>query len=185
MNKRKVLKIVTPALVVLVIAGMWAYKNFGSDAGERPLSSAEIGGVKLTEEEKVDFALDAASFDLEKLKTYGLPIVIDFGADWCGPCKSFAPILDAMHEEMLGKVIIKYVDTDEYPEIAGAFPVKVIPTQVFVVANGTPYVPSGDLGVEFLSYTDEDTGEMVFTVHEGTLTADQLRAILTDMGVQA
>jgi len=185
MDKRKVLKIVAPLLIIVVIAGIWAYKNYGTAKTETPLPSTGADGVELTADEQLDFALDAASFDLEKLKTYGLPIIIDFGADWCGPCRNFAPILDAAHEEMLGKAIIKYVDTDTYAEIAGAFPVTVIPTQVFINADGTPYVPSDDLGVEFINYTDKDSGLATFTVHEGGLTAEQLRAILTDMGAQA
>lgn len=185
MDKRKVLRIVTPVLIVLIILGIWAYKNFGTDKAETPLPSSGAGGVVLTEEEKIDFALDAASFDLEKLKSYGLPIIIDFGAEWCGPCRDFKPVLEAMHAEMLGKAIIKYVDTDTYAEIARDFPVTVIPTQVFIGADGAPYVPGEGLGVDFSNYTYKDSGETAFTVHEGSLTAEQLRAILTDMGVGA
>lgn len=185
MDKRKALRIAAPVLVVLVIAGIWAYKNFGTDNAETPLPSAGAGGVALTEEEKIDFALDASAFDLEKLKSYGLPIIVDFGAEWCGPCRDFKPVLEAIHTEMLGKAIIKYVDTDTYAELAREFPVTVIPTQVFISADGTPYMPSGDLGIDFLNYTDKDSGETVFTVHEGGLTTEQLRAILTDMGVSA
>lgn len=183
MTKRKVLQIISPVLILLVIGGIWAYKSFGETAQEKPLPSLNANGEALTEAQKIDFALSAEGFDLEKLKAYGLPIIIDFGASWCGPCRAFEPVLEAAHDEMLGKVIIKYVDIDDYSEIAGAFPVSVIPTQVFIGADGKPYSPGADLGVEFSSYTDKNNAETVFTVHEGGLSAEQLAAIIKDMGV--
>ena len=181
MNKTKVLRIAVPAVILLIILGIWSVKNYG-DSGKDNVLPAESGSPALTDEEKADFALDAESLDMDKLTSYGLPIVIDFGAGWCGPCKQFAPILDAMHEELLGKAIIKYVDTDEYAEIASKFPVSVIPTQVFINSDGTPYVPSKDFGVEFKTYSDKETGKTAFTVHEGGLTETQLRDIMADMG---
>jgi thioredoxin 1 len=71
----------------------------------------------------------------------------------------------------------------KYTDAANDFPVQVIPTQVFINADGTPYVPSKDLGVEFGFYSNKDTQEHVFTVHQGGLTAEQLNKILADMGV--
>lgn len=178
---RKILQIVVPILIILVIIGIWAYKN--TDA-EKTGSLAENSSAEgFTEEEKTDFALDAAFFDLEKLKSYGMPIIIDFGADWCGPCREFKPILDTAHEEMLGKAIIKYVDVDKYPDIAGQFPISVIPTQVFISSDGTPYVPGQDTKVQFTTFNDKDSGEPAFTIHEGGLTSEQLQSILKDMGV--
>jgi len=182
-NKRKILQIIVPTLIVLFIAGIWIYKNYDKTPSE-PVVPTESDGEALTSpENEADFALNAETLDLEKLTAYGLPIIIDFGADWCGPCQNFAPILDAMHEEMLNKAIIKYVDTDKYGDIASKFPVQVIPTQVFINADGTPYVPSDNIDVDFIEYPKADSGETEFTVHQGGLTADQLRAILADMGV--
>ena len=178
---RKILQIAVPILIFLVIIGIWAYKNTnaGKTGGPEESSSAE----GLTEEEKTDFALDAASFDLEKLKSYGVPIIIDFGADWCGPCREFKPILDTAHDEMLGKAIIKYVDVDKYPDIAGKFPISVIPTQVLISPDGTPYVPGKDVKVQFTTFNDKNSGKPAFTIHEGGLTSEQLQSILKDMGV--
>jgi thioredoxin 1 len=58
----------------------------------------------------------------------------------------------------------------------------VIPTQIFFNADGTPYVPSDDLGIEFGFYRMKDTQKHVFTVHQGGLTEEQMRNILADMG---
>ena len=182
-GKSKLFKIVLSVCIVLVVAGIWIYKNYGNIAGKQAVPSENGGEVIEPSTEEDDFALNADSLDLEKLSSYGLPIIIDFGAGWCGPCREFAPILEAMHEEMLGKAIIKYVDTDEHSEIASEFPIQVIPTQVFINSDGTPYVPSENIDVEFSSYTYKDSNELAFTVHLGGLTAEQLRAILIDMGV--
>ena len=181
MDKRKVLRIAAPLIIVVAIAGIWAFKNADGSKEEAP-APTESGPV-LTAEEEADFALDASTLDLENLTSYGLPLVIDFGAGWCSPCKEFAPILEAMHDEMLGKAIIKYVDTEDNADIAADFPISVIPTQVFINPDGTPYAASAELGVEFKTYTYKDSGEAAFTVHEGALTAEKLRAILIDMGV--
>ncbi len=61
-----------------------------------------------------------------------LPVIVDFWAPWCGPCKMVAPILDKLAKEYAGKVLITKVNTDENPEWAGKFDVQGIPTMLFV-----------------------------------------------------
>ena len=55
-----------------------------------------------------------------------LPVIVDFWAPWCGPCKMVAPILDKLAKEYAGKVLITKVNTDENPEWAGKFGVQGI-----------------------------------------------------------
>lgn len=64
-----------------------------------------------------------------------LPVVVDFWAPWCGPCRMVAPTLDKLATEYAGKLVIAKVDTDENPEWAQRFGVQGIPTMLFV-ANG-------------------------------------------------
>ncbi len=64
-----------------------------------------------------------------------LPVVVDFWAPWCGPCKMVAPTLDKLAKENAGKLLITKVNTDENPEWAMKFQVQGIPTMLFV-ANG-------------------------------------------------
>ncbi len=184
MEKKKLLRVAVPLVIVLLLAGLWSFKNLSGKTPAEEGTPDPLSGLELSETEKSDFALDAEGFDLELLKGYGLPIIIDFGADWCGPCRSFKPTLENIHVEMLGKAIIKYVDVDEYAALTGDFPVTVIPTQVFIDADGTPYDPGDQLGVEFKRYADRENGEVVFTAHEGALTEEQFRSILADMGVE-
>lgn len=61
-----------------------------------------------------------------------LPVVVDFWAPWCGPCKMVGPILDKLAEEYAGKVFIAKVNTDEEQQFAQQYGVQGIPTMIFV-----------------------------------------------------
>jgi len=61
-----------------------------------------------------------------------IPVIVDFWAPWCGPCKMVAPILDKLAKELAGKVLIAKVNTDENQEWAMKFGVQGIPTMLFV-----------------------------------------------------
>ena len=118
--------------------------------------------------ENPDFALHADdSFDLEQLKSYGLPIVIEFGNDFCAPCWEMKPIVEELNEELRGKAIIKYVDTYHYPEIKAGFPISAIPTQVFYDSEGNPYDPENPNHPWMNPYNDPETGLPEFTTHLG------------------
>jgi len=76
--------------------------------------------IKVTDEE----------FD-EKILNSDLPVVVDFWAPWCGPCKAVAPILDKLAEDYSGKVVIAKVNTDEENQYAAQYGVQGIPTMIF------------------------------------------------------
>ena len=64
-----------------------------------------------------------------------LPVIVDFWAPWCGPCRMVAPILDKIAKEQAGKVVVAKVNTDEHAQWAQKYDVQGIPTMLFV-ANG-------------------------------------------------
>ncbi len=70
---------------------------------------------------------DDQSFEAEVLKSE-IPVLVDFFAEWCGPCKMMSPIIDKLATEYEGKVKIGKVDVDSNPEAAGKFQVQSIPT---------------------------------------------------------
>ena len=74
-----------------------------------------------------------------------LPCIIDFYADWCGPCKMVGPVLKELAEEYQGKLNIYKVDTDAQQELAAAFGIRSIPSILFVPLNGKPQIAAGAL----------------------------------------
>jgi thioredoxin len=69
------------------------------------------------------------SFDIAVIKS-PVPVLVDFWATWCGPCKMIAPILDEIAKEQDGKVRIAKVDVDQNPALASRFNIRGIPTMI-------------------------------------------------------
>jgi thioredoxin 1 len=86
--------------------------------------------------------VNESNFDQEVLKSDKL-VLIDFYADWCGPCKSLAPRLEKFAEDNKDKVKVVKVNVDESPNLAGAFGVRSIPTLVTMRGNEAIYMVTG------------------------------------------
>jgi thioredoxin 1 len=74
-----------------------------------------------------------------------LPCVIDFGAEWCAPCRMVAPIIDELAREYEGKVNFYKINTEEELELAAAFGIRSIPSLLFVPLEGQPKMAVGAL----------------------------------------
>jgi thioredoxin 1 len=76
------------------------------------------------------------------------PCIIDFYADWCGPCKMVAPVLEELSKEYEGKLDVYKVDTEQETELAAVFGIRSIPSLLFVPKDGQPQMAMGALPKE-------------------------------------
>jgi thioredoxin len=88
-------------------------------------------------------------FDYEKNKEWKFegekPCIVDFYADWCGPCKMVAPVLEELSEVFVGKLNVYKINTEEEQELASVFGIRSIPSFLFVPVSGQPQMAMGAL----------------------------------------
>lgn len=95
-----------------------------SDKGTIKLSIPYNGGTNMA------LIFTDENFEKEVIQS-DLPVLVDFYADWCGPCKMMAPIIEELHDQYEGKIKIGKLNVDNSPETAAAFRVMSIPTLIF------------------------------------------------------
>ena len=84
------------------------------------------------------------NFELKVLQPE-LPVLVDYWAAWCGPCKMIAPVLDELAKEYADQIYIYKVNTEVEQELAGAFGIRSIPSLLFVPMEGQPQMAMGAL----------------------------------------
>ncbi len=102
----------------------------------------------------------AKVFDFEKSTDWKFegtkPAIIDFYADWCGPCKMVAPVLEELSKEYEGKLDIYKVDTESEQELASMFGIRSIPSLLFIPLNDKPQMAMGALPKESFKQAFKD-----------------------------
>jgi thioredoxin 1 len=98
--------------------------------------------IKLTTEEFKQKVFDYTTATEWKYQGT-VPAIIDFYADWCGPCKMVAPILEELAKEYESKIVIYKVDTETEQELAAIFNIRSIPTFLFIPKNDSPVLQPG------------------------------------------
>ena len=97
---------------------------------------------------KADFLVKVANFetDSDEWKYLGdKPAIVDYYADWCGPCKTIAPILDSMAVKYAGQIYVYKVNIDEEKVLGNIFGVTSVPTLLFIPMEGIPRIAVGAL----------------------------------------
>lgn len=187
MNKKNIFSIIIVVLIIISIFFIWVIKNKEREELEEFINDSYTNNSVTNQSgeniSNSDFDLKVTeSLDIEKLKSYGLPIIIDFGADACIPCQQMFPDLVSTNVKTKEKAIVKFIDVWKYPDLAAGYPVELIPTQIFFNNDGSPYIPSGDTDIEFKYYVDKNQ-KHVLTAHVGILTESDMENILKEMGM--
>ncbi|KAB2827543.1 MAG: thioredoxin [Paludibacter sp.] len=147
-------KIVVASLALILIAFTACGNQSKDKATEKNADNIttnetkKMGTIKLT---KAEFLTKAANYEANPSEWKYLgdkPCIIDFYADWCGPCKTIAPILEDLAKEYDGQIYIYKVDTEKEQELAAAFGIRSIPSLLFVPMNEQPQMAMGALPKE-------------------------------------
>ena len=156
-------KYIVPVVVAVFGAGILANqlianKGNADVSGDMTKPVEKVGIVNTTEtktksevnmEHLTKETFQQKVFDYENNKEWkyegDLPCLIDFYADWCGPCKMVAPILEELSKEYDGKIRIYKVDTEAQQELAAAFGIRSIPSMLFCPMDGQPQMAAGAL----------------------------------------
>lgn len=130
-------------IVTLVMAGIVNYACAHGGGGEEKKNTVSTGEV--VQMNKDMFIKNVFDYTKQKEWKYAgaKPIIIDFYADWCGPCRRVAPIMKELASEYKDQITVYKVDTDKEKELAGAMGIQSLPTIVFIPVEGQPQVIMG------------------------------------------
>lgn len=136
-------------LLLILIVGIslttYAQTNNSSKTEEPAKTENKVKTIHLN---KIDFLKKVANYEANPNEWKYLgdkPALIDFYADWCGPCKAVAPVLEELAKEYDGEIYIYKIDTEAELELSALFGIRSIPSLLFIPMNGTPQMAQGAL----------------------------------------
>ena len=163
---------IAAALVILVIIiAVYIAKN------------GSAGGLQDSIDQNFDTSregvvpLEISGFTPSMVEEAEKPMILVLGESWCQPCLRMMDDLRDLHKSE-ENVEVRYIDLERNPEAMSYFPVRVTPTIVLYQAEGEPFSPPEDFPVSMLMYSSRNTGEHLFTVHEGYLSRTELDTLV-------
>ena len=135
--------------IILTTVLLFAGLGFAKANGPSDNENADNGVIMLDKSAFIE-----KIFDYENNKDWDYkgnkPAIVDFYADWCGPCRKLSPLLEEIQNEYNGKLQVYKVDTDKSRQLSAAFGIRSLPTIVFIPMDGEPravlgYVPKEQL----------------------------------------
>ena len=142
---RKIKVLLTAVIVMFSMSYSMAAKSEGSSS-ERSKGEVEVLTKAEFLKKVFNYEVNTSEWKYEGDK----PCIIDFYADWCGPCKQIAPILQELASHYKDDIVVYKIDTDKERELAAAFGVQALPTLLFIPAEGKPQIAQGALPKEEL-----------------------------------
>ena len=140
MNKIKIITF----LLIFSTFGIFAQRNQQNNSENEQMKYT----IHLTKAEFLERVMNFEKNPTEWIYLGDKPIIVNFYATWCGPCRMIAPILEELAEQYKGQIYIYKIDTDRERELAAVFGVRSLPTTLFVPMNGAPQMAQGALSKE-------------------------------------
>jgi thioredoxin 1 len=138
--KAKQLALIIFAIIFIIMAG----------CGKKEINQTSNNNTTMEHLSAATFKEKVFNYETSKEWKYegDVPCIIDFYADWCGPCKMVAPVLEDLSKEYAGKIKIYKVDTEKEQELASMFGIRSIPSILFIPKEGQPQMSMGALPKE-------------------------------------
>ena len=163
---KKLVFILAITVLLMESCGPSQAKNNGKESVSSPAVPVETvagnngedgGSIKLTKEMFLQKVWDYNASPQEWKYKGDKPAIIDFYADWCGPCKIASPILEEISKEYAGKINVYKIDTQVERELASVFGISGIPAFLYIPKTGKPMMTSG------IARSKEETKQMFKT----------------------